>query len=368
MYNIREVFNMKKTVLYPLHEAMQAKMIEFGGTMMPLVFDSIQKEHHYVRDDVGVFDVSHMGNLVIKGIDALPFINMLITSEIKNTPNQATYGLVLNQEGYTLDDVIVYVLTSDHIFVVCNASNIEKVYTWFLEHKKNYRVSIDNMSDQISQIAIQGPKSMEYVSKLIPYPYEELSFMQSYTIDLKSHFIVSRTGYTGEDGVEIYASNDIILDLYKKVIELGIKPIGLGARDTLRFEACLPLYGHELSETIDPFEAGLSFAVKKDEFIGSKALYNRKETIARRLVAIKLLEKNIPRSPYKVFNQENQCVGEITTGYLLPTQQDPLALALIDVPYHALDTLLYVEIRGKMVPAIVIKKQFMKKNYYKKGV
>jgi len=359
---------MKKTVLFPLHEAMQAKMIEFGGTMMPLVFDSIQKEHHYVRDEVGVFDVSHMGNLVIKGIDALTFINTLLTSEIKNIPNQATYGLVLNHQGYTLDDVIVYVLAQDHIFVVCNASNIEKVYRWFLAHTKGYQVSVQNISEHISQIAIQGPKSMQYISKLLPYRYDELSFMQSYTIDLDTHFIVSRTGYTGEDGVEIYASNDIIFDLYKKVIELGIKPIGLGARDTLRFEACLPLYGHELSETIDPFEAGLSFAVKKDVFIGSEALYKRKETISRRLVAIKLLEKNIPRSPYKVFNQEQQCVGEITTGYLLPTQHDPLALAFIDTPYHAIDTLLYVEIRGKMVPAVVIKKQFMKKNYYKKGV
>jgi aminomethyltransferase len=366
MYNMGEVY-MKKTVLYNLHEQMHAKIIEFGGTYMPLMFDSIQKEHHAVRHDVGVFDVSHMGNIILKGKDALQFTNYIVTSPIKSDLNRATYGLILNDLGYTIDDVLVYVLNIDHIFIVCNASNIDAVYTWLKEKQKGYDVIVENRSELISQIAIQGPKSIEYISKLLPYDYQSLYFMQSYTIDLNTHFIVSRSGYTGEDGVEIYGPHNIIIDLYQKLIDMNVKPIGLGARDTLRFEATLPLYGHELSLSIDPFEAGLTFAVKEGGFIGSEALYTRKKNLQKRLVALKLLEKNIPRAPYKVYNEFGDIVGEITTGYLLQTQTDPLALAMIQTPFHTLDTKLYVDIRDKKIPAVVIKKQFMVKKYHKQG-
>jgi aminomethyltransferase len=366
MYNMGEVY-MKKTVLYDLHEHMHAKIIEFGGTLMPLMFDSIQKEHHAVRHHAGIFDVSHMGNIIIKGLDALSFTNYVVTSHIKSDVNKATYGLILNDLGYTIDDVLVYVLQLDHLFIVCNASNIDTVYEWLLSKQKGYDVTIENASQSISQIAIQGPKAIEYISKVLPYDYNHLYFMESYTIDLKTHFIVSRSGYTGEDGVEIYGPHHIITDLYKKLLDMSVTPIGLGARDTLRFEAVLPLYGHELSLSIDPFEAGLQFAVKPSGFIGSEHLYERKKQLQKRLVALKLLEKNIPRATYKVYNSNNEVVGEITTGYLLPTQTDPLALAMIHTPYHTLDTKLFVEIRDKKIPAVVIKKQFMQKKYHKQG-
>ena len=358
---------MKKTALFDLHESMHAKMIEFGGTLMPLMFESIQKEHHYVRQSAGIFDVSHMGNIVVKGVDALSFINYVVTSNIESTSNQATYGLVLNHDGYTIDDVLVYVLENQHIFVVCNASNIDVVYNWFNSQKNNYDVYIENISSNVSQIAIQGPLAMSIVSKVLPYHYSSLYFMQSYTVDLSTYFIVSRTGYTGEDGVEIYGPHSIIIDLYQKFIDLEVKPIGLGARDTLRFEACLPLYGHELSLQIDPIEAGLSFAIKESPYIGQQQVLLRKDKPEKRIVALKLLEKNIPRATYQIYNESKALIGEITTGYLLPTQSEPLALALIDVPYHKLDTKVFVEIRDKLIPAIIIKKQFMNKKYHKKG-
>lgn len=366
MYNMREAY-MKKTVLYNLHEHMHAKIIEFGGTLMPLMFDSIQKEHHAVRHHAGVFDVSHMGNIIVKGLDTLTFTNEVVTSHIESNVNKATYGLILNELGYTIDDVLVYVLQLNHVFIVCNASNVDVVYEWLKSKQRDFEVTIENASDAISQIAVQGPKAIEYVSKLLPYDYNHLYFMESYTVDLKTHFIVSRSGYTGEDGVEIYGPHHIITDLYEKLLDVSVTPIGLGARDTLRFEAALPLYGHELSLTIDPFEASLQFAVKPSGFIGSEALYERKKHPQKRLVALKLLEKNIPRAPYKVYNSHDEVVGEITTGYLLPTQTDPLALAMIKTPYHRLDTTLYVEIRDKKIPAIVIKKQFMQKKYHKQG-
>ena len=357
---------MKTTSLYQKHLYLNAKMTEFAGFNMPLLYTSISKEHEAVRHTCGVFDVSHMGNIFIKGNDALTFINYLVTNIIDDTYGKVTYALIVNEHGYTIDDVLVYSFNAMSFMVVCNASNIDNVYQWMIKNTLHYDITISNLSESYSQIAIQGPLSETLLSKVLNDNLTSLKFMTFKELTIQNHLIISRTGYTGEDGFEIYANHQTINLIFDSLIALDVQPIGLGARDTLRFEAALPLYGHELSLEIHPFEAGLSFAVKEKDFIGSTALFEKKRQLTRRLVGIKMLDRGIPRAHYQIYHN-HQCVGEVTTGYQLPNKSYGLALAFIDIPFNKLETKLQIDIRGKRIPIEVIKKSFMTKNYKKES-
>jgi aminomethyltransferase len=356
---------MKTTSLHANHIALNAKMVDFGGFDMPLFYSSITHEHQQVRQKAGIFDVSHMGELIITGNDALRFTNYILTNTITENTLKVTYALLCDHDGMIMDDLLVYVMDVSHVLLVVNASNTQKDYEWILSQKNDFDIDIKNVSETYSQIAIQGPDAAQLCTSLFTLDMP-LKFMEYTSFEKDDQqLIISRTGYTGEDGYEIYGSHQTIIDLWHQALRLGITPCGLGARDTLRFEATLPLYGHELSNQINPIEAGLSFAVKSDTFIGSKAIEHFKAHPTKKLVGIKMLDKGIPREGYKLYNQEVE-VGYVTTGYLLPTQASGLALAYVNMTSASLGTSLTVEIRGKHLACQVVKKTFMKKNY-KKG-
>ena len=357
---------MKTTSLHQHHIDLHAKMVDFGGFDMPLYYSNITPEHLAVRQHVGMFDVSHMGEILITGLDALLFVNTLVSNTITDNTQKVTYALLCNHEGNIIDDLLVYVFDTQKILLVVNASNIEKDFQWIVSQKGHEDVEIKNLSDDYSQIAIQGPLAHDICTKLIDMSQHSLKFME-YVVTpyLDGYVILSRTGYTGEDGYEIYGKHNLITSLWEKAMTLGVTPCGLGCRDTLRFEASLPLYGHELSDSINPIEAGLNFAVKSEKFIGSEKIHQSQGALTKKLVGIKMLEKGIPRADYLLFKDEKE-IGFITTGYLLPTQTTGLALAYVTIDEAYLLNEIDVDIRGKKLKCQIVKKVFMKKNY-KKG-
>jgi aminomethyltransferase len=358
---------MKYTPLYEKHIALGAKMIEYAGYQMPLSYSDISEEHIAVRTHMGIFDVSHMGEFIVEGKDALKYVNALVTNIISDDLNKVTYTLFCQKDGNVVDDLLVYVITLEKILLVVNAGNMDKDFDWVIQNSSDYEVNIRNISDQISQIALQGPKAVESIESVTGFDATEMKFMTQKAIPFDDgHVILSRTGYTGEDGFEIYGNPKYVTQMWDKAIELGAVPCGLGARDTLRFEANLPLYGHEISETINPIEAGLNFAIKleKDYFIGKDALLAYKENPKRKVVGLELNQKAIPRHGYPVY-MDDQEIGVITTGYLLPQSETPIACALIDIAYSKLGTPLYVQIRKNKVSAVVRNRKFYTKNYIK---
>ncbi|MCD4826467.1 MAG: glycine cleavage system aminomethyltransferase GcvT [Acholeplasmataceae bacterium] len=358
---------MKKTSLYENHLKLNAKMIEYAGYLMPVYYQGIQAEHQSVRTHMGVFDVSHMGEFLIEGKDALAFVNYLVTNTIIDDLSKVTYALLLNDEGYPLDDLLVYVIGSEKVLLVVNAGNREKDYAWVLKQIESFDCSARDISDDFSQLALQGPLVNENIDKLLDTTVSDLSFMHYKVVPyMDGHVIISRTGYTGEDGFEVYGHHDFIIKLWQDALDQGVIPCGLGSRDTLRFQANLPLYGQEISESITPYEAGLGFAIKldKDNFIGKDACIINKENKSRKLVGFELLEKNIPRHGYEVYKDDQQ-IGHVTTGYMLAHVDKPIGLALIDKAHGALDNEIFIKIRNKMVPAKIRNKKFYTKNYKK---
>ena len=357
---------MKQTALHDKHLALNAKMIDYAGYDMPVSYAGIQQEHLAVRTGLGIFDVSHMGEFLITGKDALGYVNRLVTNTVTDDLSKVTYGLMCDEHGFVVDDLLAYVIKSDEILLVVNAGNMEKDWDWVNRHTEGYDVEIRNLTESFSQIAIQGPEAQTSISSILGVALPDLSFMTFTVIPYgDGHVLVSRTGYTGEDGFEVYGHHDAIRTLWDNATTLGAVPCGLGARDTLRFEANLPLYGHEISDTIHPYEAGLGFAIKLDKpFIGKDALAKAKDPLKRKIVGVELLAKGIPRHGYPVYHEDAQ-IGVITTGYLLPNQEKPLALALVDIAYTAIGTDLSVQIRNNRVPAKVRNRKFHLKNYKK---
>lgn len=356
---------MKKTVLYEEHLKHGAKMVEFGGFLMPIEYTNISLEHQAVRTRCGLFDVSHMGEIEIKGPDATDFVNYLITNDVTLiTNNEILYGLMLYDHGGVVDDLLVYKFNNEHYLLVVNAANKDKDYEWIKANKKNYLVEILDLSKKYSLLALQGPKSEALLQKFTNYA---LTTLKDFTFAefMVGGFecIVSRSGYTGEDGFEIYGSNDAILELFKMFVILPeVSLCGLGCRDTLRFEAGMPLYGHEISEEINPLEAGLGFAVKLEKhFIGRDALLlAQNDGLKRKLVGLELLERGIARSDYPVFVNGNQ-IGHVTTGYMIPNTTKSVAFALIDSKYTKIGTEVQIQIRKSKVNAKVRKKRFLEK-------
>ncbi len=357
---------MKTTALYEKHLALNAKMIEYAGFSMPVSYAGITDEHLAVRGNMGIFDVSHMGEFVVTGEQSLLFVNHLVTNIVTEEEKKVTYALMCDEKGFVVDDLLVYVIKPNQILLVVNAGNMEKDFDWVMLQAKSFNVEVSNKSQDFSQIAIQGPNAVEHINSIIGHDVKDLKFMTFDVVPYEDfHIIVSRTGYTGEDGFEIYAKNYLISQLWDDAMKHGAVPCGLGSRDTLRFEANLPLYGHEISESINPVEAGLNFAIKLDKsFIGRDALVTYKQDPKRKIVGLKLLERNIPRHGYEVY-ADDILVGHVTTGYLLPNVTTPIACALVDIKYATKGTELSVLIRNRKIPAKVRNRKFYNKNYKK---
>ena len=356
----------KQTCLYDKHVALGALMSPFGGFIMPIQYAGIAPEHMAVREKVGLFDVSHMGEVTVRGKDAERYVQHIFTNDITDAPvGKIYYGMMCYEDGGTVDDLLVYKMGDNDFFLVINASNIDKDWAWMQQHAAGFDIDLQNRSDYYGQIAVQGPESEHIVETVLGLACAELTF---YTCKQIGEVIISRTGYTGEDGFEIYASHDYIRECWDKLIAAGVQPCGLGCRDTLRFEVGLPLYGDELSQDITPVMAGLSLFVKfdKPEFIGREALLKQKtEGPAKKLVGIELFDKAIPRHGYTVLNKDGAPIGEVTTGYHTLSADKSVCMALVDAQYAKLDTEVDIQIRKKVFLGKVVKKQFYNKNYKK---
>ncbi len=337
---------------------------------MPIQYSSIIDEHNAVRQACGVFDVSHMGEVRVKGTDAERFVNHIFTNDITDAPiGKIFYGMMCYPNGGTVDDLLVYKMGEKDFFLVINAANIDKDVEWMQQHLEGYEVDFEHQSDYYGQVAVQGPEAETVVEEVLGLACKELTFYTVKTIDTAGEtVIVSRTGYTGEDGFEIYGSHDFIRQCWDKLIESGrCKPCGLGCRDTLRFEVGLPLYGDELSADISPVMAGLSMFCKfeKPEFIGRDALLKQKtEGVERRVIGIELEGRAVPRHGYPVLAEGRQ-VGEVTTGYNSISTGKSVCMALVETAHAKLGTPLEIQIRKKTFPGIVVKKRFYDKHYKK---
>lgn len=359
---------MKKTALYDIHKKNKAKMVEFAGWEMPVVYSSLKSEHKAVRENAGLFDVSHMGEIDVTGAEALDFCQHVTTNDVKTLEdNKAQYTIVCNEEGNVLDDVIIYKISDNRLFFCINASNIDKIYDWFKKQSQGYDVEVSNVSDQYSQIAIQGPRSGEILKRVAG---DEISNIKRFRFDFLdwngTEIMVARTGYTGEDGYEVFLPWDKGPELWEALLKegesYGVESCGLGARDTLRIEATLPLYGHEISEDINPLEAGLDKYVKfnSDDFIGKKKLDTiREKGLKRKLIGFEMTERGIPRSEYKIHNNGDE-IGFVTSGTMSPTLNKPIGLGLVNSDAD-LNGEIYVEIRGKKRKAKIVEVPFYNK-------
>lgn len=355
-----------ETCLHSRHLALGAKMSPFAGYDMPIQYSGIADEHNAVRHECGVFDVSHMGEIFVSGADAAAFVNHIFTGDAASLEcGKILYGMLLYPDGGVVDDLLVYRLAPESFLLVVNAANIAKDDEWIRSQKGKYGVIIDNQSEKWGQIALQGPRSEEVLGRVLGIDGSSLGF---YSFMVKDGVIVSRTGYTGEDGFEVYAAPEAICRMWDALIESGVAPCGLGCRDTLRFEAGLPLYGHELSAGISPVMAGLSMFcnLEKAEFIGREAIVAQKAgATVRKLVGLEVHDRAIPRSGYAVELPDGTPAGEVTTGYRSISLDKSICFALVDKAVSALGTELQVRIRNKVFPATVVKKRFYQTNYKK---
>lgn len=360
----------RQTPLYDTHVKYGGKIVEFGGWLLPVQYSGIIEEHQAVRQKAGIFDVSHMGEVLVKGPDALAFLQNLVTNDVaKLVNNQIQYTPMCYIDGGTVDDLLIYKWNDEEYFLVINAANIDKDWNWMKENSAGFNVELKNLSDETAELALQGPMAETILSKLTDAPLGELRyywFFSQITVAGKS-VMVSRTGYTGEDGFEIYCCPQDAAYLWEALMEvgrpLGLMPAGLGCRDTLRFEAALPLYGHELSADISPVEAGIGkfVAVNKGGYNGSDALLQQKAAGAeRKIVGFVMTGRGIPRADYPVV-YEGRRIGRVTTGSYAPSLDKNLGLALVETEYSKAGQHFDIEIRGKNIAAEVIPKPFYKR-------
>ena len=360
-----------KTCLYDSHVALGAKMSPFAGFIMPIQYAGIVQEHLAVRQHVGMFDVSHMGEIFVEGPDAEAFVNHIFTNEIRGfEPGKVLYGMMCYENGGTVDDLLVYrEFEKDHFLLVVNAANIDKDFAWIKEQVKGFNCTVRNESPVWGQIAVQGPEAEKTVMDVLGYKEAaDLGFYTFCDVDYKGkRLILSRTGYTGEDGFELYTTIENTIEIWDRLLKAGVQPCGLGCRDTLRFEAGLPLYGDELSPEISPVMAGLGMFCKYEkDFIGKEALLDQKAgNLEKKLVGIEIFDKAIPRAGYPVELEDGTEVGVVTTGYHSISLDKSICFALVRKEVSALDTPLSVRIRKKVFPGKVIKKRFYQTNYKK---
>jgi len=365
---------MKKTPVFETHVELGARMIDFGGWSMPVQYSGIIEEHTKVRESAGLFDVSHMGEIMITGKDALSYADYIVTNDLMEMGyGDVAYTPICYENGGCVDDVLVYCFGTDKVLLAVNASNSDKDYEWISENTDGYDVKVDNMSDSYAQLAVQGPLAQEILQEMTETNLEEIGFFKFREDAVVGgvKVLLSRTGYTGEDGFELYFDTNAGESVFSGILKAGgnrILPCGLGARDTLRMEACLPLYGHELTPEITPVQAGLKYFIKFTEkpFIGSKALLEETETKPeRRIAGFEMTERGIPRNGYPVYDKAGEEIGYVTSGGLCPSLSKNMGLALIDRKYAKVGTEIFIGIRKKMVGALTVKKPFYKKKYKK---
>ena len=360
---------MAKLPLHEEHVKLGAKIVFYGGFTMPQEYKGLVPEHRAVRQSAGVFDVSHMARIYITGKDAIAFVESLVTNQIADQPaNKAIYALMCNEQGYPIDDLIAYVLTPKKILLVMNAINSQVDIEWLNSKKGSFDITIEVVTSKLLQLALQGPLAEVVLQTHITKKVElsELKFMTYIMTKYQGEeLLISRSGYTGSDGFEIYGDLKTIQSLWLAFMgDSRVTPCGLGARDTLRFEAALPLYSHEISEHISPIEAGLTFAVKLSKnFVGKEALAKQiNQGVHQKLVGIELIGRGVVRAEYPVLVGDKQ-IGLITTGYILPDSTKALAMAIIETPYSTIGTKVTVMMRNTPVEAVVRDMIFMKKQY-----
>jgi aminomethyltransferase len=348
-----------RTHLYEEHVKLGAKIVPFAGWDMPVQYTSVKDEVLAVRNKLGVFDVSHMGEFFVEGKEAEKFVDHLVTNDIATAPmGKAIYSPLCREDGTVIDDLIVYKLAPGRVMICVNASNIEKDFSWMKSKHHGFDCSLTNLSSVFSLLALQGPEAFNTLKMLIP----ALPDLEYYSVFESANgsqpLIIARTGYTGEDGFEIFGTHQTIKELWKKFIELGVTPCGLAARDVLRLEVCYPLYGHELNDQLNPYDAGLGWTVKtaKTNFIGKNELMNKSHKY--KLVKL-ILDKGIPREGYPVLNAQNEKVGEVTSGTMSVALNKGICLARIEIDKVPKDEVFSIDIRNKFYPAQILKKPFV---------
>lgn len=361
---------LKRTALFDHYAEYGGKTIDFGGWELPVQFSSIKAEHEAVRTRAGLFDVSHMGEVLVSGKGSLPYLQKMMTNDVsKLAVGQAQYTAMCYENGGTVDDLLIYKREEDDYLLVVNASNIDKDLEWMNKHVTE-DVNIVDASASYALLALQGPVAEQVLQSLTPEPLNEIKFFRfKENVQIcGQQVLISRTGYTGEDGFELYASPESIVILWQAILmagkDAGVIPAGLGARDTLRFESGLPLYGQELSQDISPLEAGLGFVVKlnkAEDFIGKEALIAQKENgVPRKLVGLEMIDKGIPRTGYEVLIDGEQ-VGEVTTGTQSPTLQKNIGFVLINSEHAEQGTEVIVQVRKRQLKAVIIATPFYKR-------
>ena len=373
---------MQRTALYNRHIEMGAKMVEFAGWQMPVRYTDIRKEHLAVRTDAGVFDISHMGEVSVTGPDAERYVQWLTTNDIaKITDGQAQYTLLCNEHGGVVDDIIVSKISSDHFFICVNSANTQKDFEWVSNHKSDFNVDIRNESDNWSQIAIQGPRAAKYLQQVLntdlsdikPFFFRQISWMPPFStrgvsIGTQTDLLVSRTGYTGEDGFEIFIprsdTGNEAVRLWDEVVTLGVEPCGLGCRDTLRIEKAYPLYGHELDDNTSPLEAGLKRFVDLSgaDFLGREStLTNLRTGLKKNLQGFIMLERGVAREGYNVCINGNK-VGVVTSGTMSPTLEQAIGLCFIGADIKISEGDVEIEVRNSLRRARIVPLPFVKKH------
>lgn len=351
--------SLQQTHLHDEHVKLGAKMVPFAGWDMPVQYTSVKDEALAVRQHVGVFDVSHMGEFFIEGDDAEKFADYLVTNDILNAPGgKAIYSPLCRENGTVIDDLIVYKLSPGRVMICVNASNIEKDFNWMQSQHIGFNCTLTNRSDEYSLLALQGPQAYEVLQPLLK-DLPDLEYYSVHETIFENHqVIVARTGYTGEDGFEIFSSHEAIKSLWQKLISQKVTPCGLASRDVLRLEVCYPLYGHELSDEVNPYDAGLGWTVKhsKTNFIGKSALENKPTQY--KLVKL-VLDKGIPRDHYPVLNGSGEVIGSVTSGTMSVVTGKGIALARIKIDKVPADEVFSVDIRNKSFPAQLVKKPFV---------
>jgi aminomethyltransferase len=351
------------TPLYETHLKLGARMIDFAGWVMPVQYESIVKEHENVRTNAGLFDISHMGEFLLEGNEVIDFLQRIMTNDLNLLkPGKSQYSVMCSENGTVVDDAIYYMENKEKFRMIINASNIQKDFQWINKHSKDYNIKITDISKDECRLAFQGPNSIKLLNPLIDTDLTKLNrfYFTRCNLDEVSLFL-ARTGYTGEDGVEISFNAQHAKKVWNKLLNTGASPIGLGARDTLRLEACYSLYGHEISDTITPIEANIGWVVKEKkgiDFIGKDVLLSQKERgTSRILVGLNLLQRGIIRENYKIF-KSGERIGYVTSGGYSPTLKKTIALALVKKEFSSIDIELDIDIRGKLMRAKVVPTPF----------
>ena len=352
---------MKKTALYEKHLELNAKMIDFAGYLMPVQYEGVVAEHISVKKDVGVFDVSHMGEFYIHGDKAEEFLQSVLSNDISILKNgQAQYNCIPNESGGIVDDLILYKFETNRYMLVVNASNINKDWE-FLANKNVFGIQMINVSDDYSLISVQGPKSKNVLQSIFDFDLESVGYYHFVFLD---GLIISNTGYTGCGGFEIYCKNEFASDLWDKIFKAGkdykIKPIGLAARDTLRLEMGFCLYGNDINDNTSPIEAGLSWITKTNKiFTSSNIFKNQKEKgVNKKLIGFKMLEKSIPRKDYEILNADHKIIGIVTSGTMSPSLNFGIGLGYVKSGFEEIDTKIFIKIRKNIKKAIIVKTPF----------